>query len=45
MKAKKKHQTDRTNLEQLSQLFEHFNEMYNTHFFLNNQPKTHKDEQ
>lgn len=33
---KKKHQTQRTNLQELTQLFEQFNEMYNNNFFLLN---------
>lgn len=33
---KKKHQTQRTNLQELTQLFEEFNEMYNNNFFLLN---------
>jgi len=43
---KKKHQTQRTNLQELTQLFEEFNEMYNNNFFLLNinqdQPKKKK---
>lgn len=46
MKKNKKHQTQRTDLQHLTQLFEHFNTIYNDHFFLNvintNQPKKRK---
>lgn len=36
MKKKNKHQTQRTELQHLTQLFEHFNEIYNDNFFLLN---------
>lgn len=46
MKKNKKHQTERTSIQELTQLFEEFNKMYNDHFFLNvintNQPKKRK---
>lgn len=44
---KKKHQTQRTNLQELTQLFEQFNEMYNNNFFLLNvnQPKKTKEDE
>jgi hypothetical protein len=46
MKTNKKHQTERTSIQELTQLFEHFNTIYNDHFFLNvintNQPKKKK---
>lgn len=46
MKTNKKHQTKRTNIQELTQLFEEFNRIYNDNFFLNvintNQPKKRK---
>lgn len=44
---KKKHQTQRTDLQHLTQLFEHFNTIYNDNFFLlniNPPKKTKEDE-
>lgn len=46
MKKNKKHQTERTSIQELIQLFEDFNRIYNDQFFINvintNQPKKRK---
>ena len=42
---KKKHQTDRTNIQQLTQLFEEFNTIYNDNFFLVTPKKPQENEQ
>lgn len=44
MKTKKKHLSDRSSIQELTKLFEDFNEIYNNNFFMLTIPKNKNDE-